>query len=353
MSLTASMRVEEWRWELLSESGGLVMDLGTAVAGQIRLNLDATVRGGGQVQIIETDELARVDWLHCLIRPVWRCTAEGQEYETGFGVYIPVVAERAETDTTAKLQLRLLDRTSLLDEPCPDYVTVPAGANAVNTARNLLLANARGVPLSVTDSSHVLGSSMTWQPGTPYRQIVNEILRVAGYAAVWADRDGVIVVEPYVAPASRPVAYEFAYGETSIMSAGMSRVSKEFDVPNRVVVVGRSETDKPALVGIAVNNNSDDPLSYARRGRWVTRHFQEDATDQNVLNNLAQRHLLALSTPGTTFKVSHAFIPDIWLGSRIEASTQSDVLQGTVNEMQVTCVPGGLVTAVWDAVNTR
>lgn len=350
MTFEGSYRVEKWVWHLLDERGELVRELEGASDGSLAFNMDATVRCGGTVDLADADG---VDWLHSLIRPVWSCTSGGESVEVPFGVYVPVVGERRRRGGRETTTFRLLDVTCRLDDACPDYVHVPAGAQVVATAR--AFAAQQGLHrLRVTDSQETLKAGLTWPPGTPWRTVVNELLRAAGYAAVWADRHGQVVVEPYVPPNRRAVARIFRHGSTSIISADSTAFDKMNNVPNRVVTVGRSaDVDAPSPVGQAVNINPADPLSYPRLGRWVTRVFTEDATEKAVLNSLAERHLLELSDPGRAWKVEHANVPDVWLGDRVEARLEHETLHGTVNEMKLSCTPGSLISALWNAVNTR
>ena len=145
-------------------------------------------------------------------------------------------------------------------------------------------------------------------------------------------------------PSQRAITRSFERGKTAIHRSSWTRDQDTASVPNRVVMTSQSTEDDLVLVGVAENRNESSPYSYPSRGyRWVT-HVEDgvEAASREVLNDLAQQKLAALSNPVTTVQVEHAIIP-FNLNDVVLFQNMRHVVAG----YSITTRPGSLVSATW------
>jgi hypothetical protein len=133
------------------------------------------------------------------------------------------------------------------------------------------------------------------------------------------DARGNVGVEPMRdAAAMRPV-WTFADDEVSVILPEISDESKLRDVPNVVRVV--YSTEETCLVAEAVNDDPDSPASTVTRGRRVTHVERNPELPENPqqidLEYYAKRKLRELSTYENEITFSHAYIPEVTVGSAV------------------------------------
>src|SRR5690606_37360047 len=125
-----------------------------------------------------------------------------------------------------------------------------------------------------------------------------------------ADGFGRYVAAPYQAPASRPVVRQFLPGAQAIHVPEFTREQDLAAIPNRVVRVSAASGEDEALVGVAENTDPASPFSFPARGRWLV-HTEEgtEATSQQVIDDLAARRLVELSSASASVQIAHAAVP--------------------------------------------
>ena len=90
--------------------------------------------------------------------------------------------------------------------------TVAAGTKAVELA--VELTESLGLRVNNPDhSGYVVKNDNTFDAGASYLEIVNWLLDVAGFSAVWPDAYGVVQMCEYREPLERPVSVVFSDGE--------------------------------------------------------------------------------------------------------------------------------------------
>lgn len=299
-------RSEAWRYDLLDLADKKIGELDGVSEGTFDFSVNNTIRSGGSLTTTGQD----IDWLSVRIQP-WRTVkAAGQTIEWPAGVFIPASPGVDYSAPGGIRNLELYDKLLVLtqDKIGATY-GIPAGVNVTSTIRSLL-QEAGEVRDAITDSPATLRTSMSFEAGTTKLQIINELLESINYFSLWVDTRGVFQGTPYVAPGGRGIAWTFADDHRSIYSPAFTIDEDTFNIPNRVSLVSTSDGETAALTAEARNEDPNSRYSFNRRGRWIDDTQQEvEASSQGVLNDLAQRRLIELSSATQTFNISHAPLP--------------------------------------------
>ena len=227
-------------------------------------------------------------------------------------------------ETGRVLELELLDRCTVpsQDEVDQSY-SVVAGTNILQEVRAILATCNEYIVIDEAVALATL-SGMAWEAGTSKLKIINDLLDVAGYNALWMDGWGNLQTTPRVLPADRSIIYELlgfprelVDGEKAIYQPDWTRAKDSFKVPNKVIAVqAAGGEDQEALVGTWTNEDPDSPYSYQSRGRWITQTLDSvecpDGTDLSIvafLQNRARTYLIQASAVQAQVKITHLPIP--------------------------------------------
>ena len=110
-----------------------------------------------------------------------------------------------------------------------------------------------------------------------------------------------------------------------------------------VVLVGQGSDDRPALVGVATNEDASSPYSFQARGGWVV-HSETgvEAADQATIDALARRRLIDASTPTGTEEIRHMPV-QIMLNDLVRFTSQGLDVRVLVSQMRIDLSPTALV----------
>ena len=204
------------------------------------------------------------------------------------GVFLLSSPSRQRTDTGVVYRdVDAYDQLQVLtDDKVADRYTVAAGAFYTEAVRDLMST----IPTkSIANSSITLPVAKDWDPGTSKLTIINDLLSAINYRSLSFDEDGTGIVQPYTSPQDRPAEYEFADGETSVISPDMTQELDVFSVPNKWVLVV-SDPDRTALTSTYTNADPTSITSTTSRGRTIVDfRTEQDAADQTSLDGLAKR----------------------------------------------------------------
>lgn len=324
-------RVTTYRWEVLEHVGGVDQLVGTldgVSEGSLRWTQNAQVKGSGKAKVLDLAEaqsgMLRIGALpleSMRVRPV--CIIQGLP-ETPLGTFL-VSAAVEEWEATGRVwSLELLDRCTV---PAQDAVeeayAVPAGTLILQEVKAILATCDESI--TVNDSVTLATSSgMVWEAGTSKLKIINDLLDVAGYNALWMDGYGNFQTTPRVLPADRSITYEvlgfpreLRDGEKSIYRPDWNRERDSFEVPNKVIAVqAAGGEDDEAIVGVWTNEDINSPYSYQARGRWISHVLDSvecpEGTPAEILAFLekrAQTTLVQMSAVQAQVKIEHLPIP--------------------------------------------
>ena len=211
---------------------------------------------------------------------------------------IPVVSGGSRNAATAPVSLRLLDFSCYLDAPVGRNYAAAPGATVTQLVR-ALLAELGLTDAVITESSAPVGAGSFWAGTETYRQVINDLLKSAGYSAIWADEWGRLRVEPYVEPGSRPVEPDlgFIHGRTCTYRPEFTIEHDTANVPNVAVITPRAdELVEPPVGSYALP--PEHPYSAANRNGLVVPYVESgvDLAVQTLPENPAPGDLTAYRT---------------------------------------------------------
>lgn len=324
-------RITTYRWEVLEHSNGIDQLIGTldgVADGKLSWTQYAAVKGGGKIEVTDLDQAAPgmidisdLPLESIRLRPVQ--IIEGLP-ENPLGVYLISAAAEEWQATGRTWSIELLDRCTV---PSQDKVeesyAVAAGTLILQEVKAILASC--GEYIAVNDSVTIATSSgMVWEAGTSKLKIINDLLDVANYNALWMDGYGNFMTTPRVLPADRSINYEVLNiprelkdGEQSIYEPDWKRDKDSFDVPNKVVAVqAAGGEDEEALIGVWTNEDPASPYSYVSRGRWIVHTLDSvetpEGTDLEVIAFLqarARATLIQMSAVQAQVKLTHLPVP--------------------------------------------
>ncbi|WP_195225958.1 hypothetical protein [Schaalia turicensis] len=336
-----SHRQAEYVVRLLDSQDQEIRVLDGVTGGAVTVSSATRLKASASLQITRTTE--EIDWLSQRVRIDYKPTGT-QGWP--LGVFLLTSPTDSYSETGVSWDVELLSKLAILDESKTETTfSVSAGANLVDTVASLISVQAKADArqVAITASSATALSAMTWDPGTPYLTIINDLLDAAGYWSLWCDGYGIFHVEPYVRPAQRPTVFDFIEGEESIHSASWSRDQDLAEVPNKVVLVGQGSDETPALVGVATNEDPNNPLSYTSRGRWIV-YTEEgvEAADQTTLTKKARQVLIDKSTPSASLQIEHLPL-DLQTNQAVSFVSQGHQARCVIQKIEYQLSPVALV----------
>jgi hypothetical protein len=324
-------RITTYRWEVLDHVNGvdqLVGLLDGVSDGALRWTQNAAVKGGGKAQVIDLavaqSGMLRIGELSLesmRVRPV--LIIEGLP-EVHLGTFLVSAAVEEWEDTGRVWSLELLDRCTVPSQDAVEEAyAVAAGTLILPEVKAILATCDESITI---DASVTLATSsgMVWEAGTSKLKIINDLLDVAGYNALWMDGFGNFRVTPRILPADRSLTYdllgiprELRDGEQAIYRPGWTRDRDSFEVPNKVIAVqAAGGEDDAALTGVWTNEDISSPYSYQSRGRWITHVLDSvecpegtPAEIEAFLEKRAQTTLVQMSAVQAQVKIEHLPIP--------------------------------------------
>lgn len=341
MSLT-SHRVESFRAELLTRTEASLGDLDGVTGGQVQWNANATLAGGGTLEMDDTGQ--DINFSSDRIRLWWTVGDE----EWAMGVFVMAAPSTQYGSSVLSRSISLIDKiTVIADDLLLQTLQVPAGANVIDAVVAQIRA-AGEERIAATASDKVLSNAMAWAPGTSRLRVINDLLASAGYWSLWTDRTGLFRVDPYTSPADRPVTWEFKEGQTAIHSPEWEYELALWDATNTVVMVSQEDDNDEVWTAYAVDDNPDSPTSTVTMGRVLNPIVEEnvEATSQADLQAQATRKLIDNSNVVGKMSVAHAAVP-VWYNDGVRFTSQGTDTKATITKMTLRLKPGSLIQAEW------
>lgn len=154
--------------------------------------------------------------------------------------------------------------------------TIPAGTNAV--ARAAEIVRSFNLPVNYSgESSYMLKSDHTFEPGDNFLEIVNWLLGAAGYSSASVDAYGTVKFERYQEPTERPARYTFRDDGQSIMLPEVKTSNDYQETPN--VARLRHTTQDETVWAAASNIDPESKASIVSRGYENT--IEEEVSELN------------------------------------------------------------------------
>lgn len=333
-------RQESWHLDLLNLKDTSLGVLDGVTEGSFTFNSNATIRGGGSINYAGP----AVDWLRHRIQPWYSLTAGGQSMEWPIGIFIPASPSTQYGIAGRAGSIELYDKTHILDQDRVEKTFVASAGTTATTLVRSIITGAGEKKIALTDSTATLRKAIAWEAGTSKLQIVNDLLDSINYFSIWCDGYGAFRADPYDSPASRMNQFGFVDDSKGIYLPDFTHTADAFDVPNKVLCIAQGDGDSPALTAVATNTDPNNPYSQPYRGRWIVRVEESvEASNQTILNGIANRFLSEGQQVGSTYQIKHAPIdlrPNDAVGFRRD-SEDIDI-KATVESIEYSMEPGSL-----------
>jgi hypothetical protein len=179
---------------------------------------------------------------------------------------------------------------TLEDDKVEDRYVVAAGTNVLTAVRTVV--SGAGLSLDAMPTAAVtLTTALEWDPGTPKRKIVNDLLGAVNYRPITGTVEGLPTTTPYLDPQTAPVVWDYKIVGQNVVRPGVDVALDLFDVPNRWVGFV-SVPDAAPMRSVFTNVTPADPLSTVGRGRTIVKVVNPQGTqavDQATLDALVRR----------------------------------------------------------------
>ena len=333
-----------FKWELLTLHGVHDGWLEGVTGGRRERNVHAEHRASLTCTVTLPAGSEGIDWTQVMIRP--HATVNGQDYP--LGTFLPVIPEPQQTSAATVVPVTAMDRTVRLSHhKTGTYRTVAEGQNLVAAMEGFIRDADPFTPtVAITPSSEVARSPMFWGPEDSTLRIVNDIANSLNYFTPWADELGVYRAAPYILPRYRPTEWEYSYGPDSRHLPHVSEEHNLNEVANRVIVVGNPATSGDlGYVGVASNNDPDDPLSIPVIGVRAREYTGQDVASQAAADGLAARYLVEARQTYRNVTLQHVWAPHEMHSAGVIQFSWGPAYRGTLTKDTWELRPGALVQA--------
>lgn len=302
-------RKARWRVRLLTQKEATVRsDLDGVAGGVIDWGVDEEIRSAGNLDLLITSYTKSIDWAKHRIGIDYILSYKGVEITTPCGIYIPSAPKRDMSATGAAIDLEFYDKMIILRQDALRSTKSFAKNSLITDAVRWLLTSTGETNVAITPSTKKFTSNRVYPAGTAKLEIVQKLLEDLGYFSLWCDGRGQYQCHPYKTPKERGVTYTFSDGGTSIHSAEWELDQDGFDVPNRVVGIGRQPGKGKAKV--AVVEDMDSRWGFNARGRWITRVEKDlEENTQAKLNTKVNLLLRESQDVHDKITIQHGFLP--------------------------------------------
>lgn len=331
-------RTTSHRYELLTHDHTTGVDSligyldGVTPGGKLTWSAAKSVKKDGNLTVVDLDtaqegtlRIRDINLLTTRVRPVK--VIEGLP-EMPLGIYEMSATPESWSDTGRTYSVELLDKSTVLvqDEISETFVA-EAGVPILTIVKDLIESAGELISIDASETG-ALANARVWEVGTSKLRIINDLLTVLNYNALWVDGPGNFRATPYVRPAARSIRYtvlndesgqrlvrELVDGEEAIYSPDWTRDQDLYGIPNRVIAVQSGTGDDEPLTGIADNTDPLDRFSIPNRGiraRTLTNVDVPDGTSGEIeaaLEAVAHRTLIAASSPQSVAEVTSLPIP--------------------------------------------
>lgn len=213
------------------------------------------------------------------------------------------ISEGIKTGTAQMYSTLLVMRQNKFDET----YTVEKGKNIIDAAKALVTECKLNAV--TTPSDKVTSTAHSWDAGTEYLEIANDLMEMAGYDSLSVSPYGDAIISPAVDLSEKVPAVTISDTEDSVGARSFSHELDTYDVPN-VVTVTFTNADNDPMTATAVNDDPENPYSTVSRGKRIVRHETVDEiANQKALNEKAQELLKSSMMPVESIEIPHAYLP--------------------------------------------
>lgn len=302
-------RIARWRVRLLTQKEATVKsDLDGVSGGVIDWGVDEEIRSAGNLDLKLTPYTQSIDWAKHRIGIDYILTYKGGQIVTPCGIYIPSAPKRDMSSAGSNIDLEFFDKTIILRQDALRSTKSFAKNSLITDAVRWIITSTGETNVAITPSTKKFSSNRVYMAGTTKLEILQKLLKDLDYFSVWCDGNGQYQCHPRREPKQRGITYTFGEGATSIHSASWELDQDGFEVPNRVVAIGRQPGKGKAKFAIAEDLTSR--WGFNARGRWITR-VERDLEEKTQAKLKAKAESLLKESQDIHDKITirHGFLP--------------------------------------------
>lgn len=301
IDMDAGGRKTSWRYVRVSWPGfEEVGEIDGITSCSIEENVNTSFKADGTLEAIDMPDLG-----DDLVRIYADMELGGKRESLCLGTFRAAVGHETIDEGGRSADCDLYSVLSILAaRRAEETYSAPAGGDLLKAAVDLCKACSLGVVATPCDKAAV--SDHAWDAGTPFLDVVNDIMEIIGYGSADIDAFGGVVLAPYVDPAEKQPAGAFSDTLPDVSDSSITRSFDRFDVPNVVVVISTGADDQ-VIRGVAENGDPHNPYSTAARGMRVVRYEEvPDIADPDAAARKASDLLKTSMTRTETITVRHA-----------------------------------------------
>ena len=138
-----------------------------------------------------------------------------------------------------------------------------------------------GLPFMLTPGGWEVAATKTWEVGTSFLEMANDIMELYGYGSLNVDVWGNVIAKPYQDPETAVATTVFSDTEEDVSDETIKREWDVHDTPN-VVVVRSKLKDDSEVIGSAENADPNNQYSTAARGMRIVRFEEVEGLDSKA-----------------------------------------------------------------------
>lgn len=220
-------------------------------------------------------------------------------------------------------------------------LVLPKGTDALGICKGLI--DECHIPYVADETEYVTGRDREYAECQTYLDVINDLLDLANFRAIYPDAYGVLHMEKYVSPFNENIVpvFEFVRGETAIHMREIPFSMNYRDTPT--TMVGHYSTENYKIISVAKNVNPDSPSSTVNRGgrekdeEYLIEELTE-TTQEGQIEEVARETLSALRANSSDIRkmqIDHLFVPMVRPNKVINISDQNIDFRGAVTSISM------------------
>ncbi len=340
---TRRTRTERYAYELLDLDLNRLGPVEGVTACSLEWSIYNQIRSSGTLSVVRPESF---DWPRHYVR-VW-IVVDGDA--TPLGTYRANIPQESWDERRVTTQLELQDRTVELAERLVEApYSVRVGEAYSKAITDLLEDNGFRGRYSLTPTDRALDSAMTWDPDASsegdvsWLRVANDLALAGGYAGLYPDARGHMMVHRYVEPSKRATRLVLSDDGTEHRYVpGITRGSSLYTSFNRWVVATRADDEGEVLKAFAENDDPRHPYSTVTTGRVRTKRVGDlEPRSLKALQAEADRLKAEAMADQQTLELAARFVPLVE-GDVVEIHSPVDrgIMRASVSGRSLECRPG-------------
>lgn len=295
------------RFKFYRISGGIRTGIILAISGTIRYSAEDDIQRSASFEINGEPEM---NWLTDEIQPVMEVLISGVWAEFPLGIFVPSTPTKNANGENLSYTVEAYDRTILVKEDCiTDRMFFAKGTPYIEIVQQLLLSAGITDVFAIYSAAN-LPTDREFEVGTGKLEIINTLLSEINYLPLNFDSNGQAKIQPYKEPRADNVSYSYRADELSVLQSAASSTADFYNVPNIYIAVVSNPEQEP-IKAMYINDNPASELSTVRRGRnIVSQLYKPDAiTSQEELDAYIRRIAFNQSQVYEAAEISTALMP--------------------------------------------